>query len=234
MRSIYFNLIFVFCMVLVRMSFAYAAEKPLVILSGFDPFGKAKVNLSQKVVEALKLEHSLNAPYDLEICILPTVYDQSFAKLQKCIRATGRSPKLVLSLGEGSDNCEALDFELYARNLDSSSLRDNRHVKRRNKPIINGGVERVELTLAKDFDIENLKGLPIVASDFMGSFVCNNLAYRMGAFVSQSHQDFEKPFSFGFIHVPDHSCNHPEARFSKSTDTLRNLIQKFLSLRQLI
>ncbi len=189
-----------------------AIAKPVVVVSYFDPFGKASFNNSERV--ALRLEQSLedHPDFDLKMCALNTVFDKSFYQLDDCLKGLDVEPKLVLGLGES--NCE-FKLETMARNLDKTKGPDNDGVERNNTPIIPDSTKEIGLNYPLGdmycaLPQQNRKDLEV--SNNAGTFICNNLAYQV------SHNYPET--TFGFIHVPSHDCRNLE---SKTITAVKNL-----------
>lgn len=197
---------------------AFAWAKPTVLVSYFDPFGRAKVNNSETVAKLLlEKTKGMDLPFTLRTCELQTKFDVSVEELRDCIATLPEEPLMVLSLGE--TGCE-LKIELMGRNLDRTRGADNAGVERRNTPIVPGGVPAIGFTypLADMYcALPDTSRKSVIISNFAGTFVCNNLAYQMG---------LEKNLNFGFVHVPDHSCRNLDTKNGKIVDSLLTMINR--------
>lgn len=189
--------------------------KPTVLVSFFDPFGKAPVNNSETVANLL-VAKSANLPFEIKLCKVQTKFDVSVEELRDCIAALPERPILVVSLGE--TGCD-VKIETLGRNLDRTRGADNAGVERKNSPIVEGADAAVGFT----YPLPNMYcALPeanrkaLIVSNNAGSFVCNNLAYQMAW--------FETDLNFGFIHVPDHSCRNLAAKNQLAVETLLTML----------
>ncbi len=193
----------------------FAWARPTVLVSFFDPFGKAPVNNSETVAKMI-VAKSATLPYDIKLCQVQTKFDISFEELRDCVAALPEKPLLVVGLGE--TGCD-VKIETMGRNLDRTKGPDNAGVERRNTVIADGGDAAVGLTYPLP---EMYCSLPeatrktLIVSNNAGSFVCNNLAYQMAW--------FENEINFGFIHVPDHSCKNLPEKNQKALEILLTMI----------
>ncbi len=196
---------------------SFAWGKPTVLVSYFDPFGKAPANNSGTVAALILAKmKSTNLPFEIKLCEVETKFDVSFNQLKDCVNALPERPVLVISLGE--TGCE-MKAELMGRNLDRTKGPDNSGVERRNTPIISGAPFAVgfnyplpEMYCALSTD--DRKELAI--SNNAGSFVCNNLSFQTTL--------LEDDLNFGFIHVPSHFCRDVKSKNDKIASNLLKMI----------
>jgi pyroglutamyl-peptidase len=196
-----------------------AWARPTVLVSYFDPFGRAPENNSRVVGRLLETRaKNLDLPYELKTCQLQTKFDVSFEELKDCVNSLPEKPVLVIALGE--TGCD-IKVELMGRNLDRTKGPDNAGIERRNTPIVPGGNPAVgftyplpEMYCALTSDVRS----GIIISNSAGSFVCNNLAYQTAY--------FEKDLNFGFIHVPSHTCRNVNSKNEKIVGTLLTMINR--------
>jgi pyroglutamyl-peptidase len=159
-----------------------------VLLTGFEPFGKATLNPSGEIVKQISGDNIVTA-------ILPVAYAQSAERLLALIAE--HNPDVVISLGQAEGRTH-VSPERIAINLDDARLADNEGVVRNDVPIIAGGPVAYESTLPiKDIvKAINDAGVPAAVSLSAGAFLCNHVFY-----VAQDHFKGTKVRS-GFVHVP--------------------------------
>ncbi len=159
-----------------------------VLLTGFEPFGKATLNPSGEIVKQISGDNIVTA-------ILPVAYAQSAERLLALIAE--HKPDVVICLGQAEGRTH-ISLERIAINLDDARLADNEGVIRNDVPIVVGGPVAYESTLPiKDIvKAINDAGVPAAVSLSAGAFLCNHVFY-----VAQDHFKGTKVRS-GFVHVP--------------------------------
>ena len=159
-----------------------------VLLTGFEPFGKATLNPSGEIVKQISGDNIVTA-------ILPVAYTQSAERLLALIAE--HNPDVVICLGQAEGRTH-VSPERIAINLDDARLADNEGVIRNDVQIIAGGPVAYESTLPIKEIVEavNDAGVPAAVSLSAGAFLCNHVFY-----VAQDHFKDTKVRS-GFVHVP--------------------------------
>ena len=159
-----------------------------VLLTGFEPFGKATLNPSGEIIKQISGDNIVTA-------ILPVAYAQSAERLLALIAE--HNPDVVICLGQAEGRTH-ITPERIAINLDDARLADNEGVIRNDVPIVVGGPVAYESTLPiKEFvKAVNDAGVPAAISLSAGAFLCNHIFY-----VAQDHFKGTKVRS-GFVHVP--------------------------------
>jgi pyroglutamyl-peptidase len=159
-----------------------------VLLTGFEPFGKATLNPSGEIVKQISGENIVTA-------ILPVAYAQSAERLLALIAE--HNPEVVICLGQAEGRTH-ISPERIAINLDDARLADNEGVIRNDVPIVVGAPVAYESTLPiKEFiKAVNDAGVPSAISLSAGAFLCNHIFY-----VAQDQFKGTKVRS-GFVHVP--------------------------------
>ena len=159
-----------------------------VLLTGFEPFGKATLNPSGEIVKQISGDNIVTA-------ILPVAYAQSAERLLALIAE--HKPGVVICLGQAEGRTH-ISPERIAINLDDARLADNEGVIRNDVPIVAGGPVAYESTLPIKEIVKaiNDAGVPTVVSLSAGAFLCNHVFY-----VAQDHFKGTKVRS-GFVHVP--------------------------------
>jgi pyroglutamyl-peptidase len=159
-----------------------------VLLTGFEPFGKATLNPSGEIVKRISGDNIVTA-------ILPVAYAQSAEALLALIEQ--HIPDVVISLGQAEGRTQ-ITPERIAINLDDARLADNEGVTRIDEPILEDGPVAYESTLPiKEFVTAiTAAGVPAAVSLSAGAFLCNHIFY-----VAQNRLKGTKVRS-GFVHVP--------------------------------
>jgi len=194
-------------------------ERPLVMITFFDPFDGSTVNNSKFVAEGLKIK--LKESYDIELCNIPVIYDHEFDVAKECIKNLSRAPHLIISMGEGGP-CTQVSLETLTQNLDSTDMADNANVTHLDQTIIPGEPRSKAISFL-DSDIQGiLQDIPeIQLSHDMGNYVCNNIAFHMVTYL----ESLAAPkISYTFIHVPSNQCDD-----GLSVDGASTAIAKLLS-----
>jgi pyroglutamyl-peptidase len=185
-----------------------------ILISGFEPFGSDLINPSQWLMNALEnrendvLPVSLRAGHRVRTIVLPVVYEKSFLKLKSEIEIF--KPHVVLCFGQAAGRA-SIEFERFALNIIDSDQSDNDGVRIRDKEISAHGATAYQTNLP----IEDLVravgsvGVPAKISNSAGTYVCNELFYRLQEFQevielseNESLQSREPVFRSGFIHLP--------------------------------
>ena len=159
-----------------------------VLLTGFEPFGKATLNPSGEIVKQISGDNIIAA-------ILPVAYAQSAEALLALVEK--HKPDVVVSLGQAEGRTH-ITPERIAINLDDARLADNEGVMRNDLPIFVGGPVAYESTLPIKAIVEAIKaeGIPAAVSLSAGAFLCNHIFYVMQSkFAGTSVRS-------GFVHVP--------------------------------
>ena len=159
-----------------------------ILLTGFEPFGKATLNPSGEIVKQISGENIVTA-------ILPVAYAKSAERLMQLIAE--HNPEVVICLGQAEGRTQ-ITPERIAINLDDARLADNQGVMRNEMPIVLDGPVAYESTLPIKEIVKaiNVAGVPAAVSLSAGAFLCNHVFY-----VAQDHFKGTKVRS-GFVHVP--------------------------------
>ena len=159
-----------------------------VLLTGFEPFGKASSNPSGEIVKQISGDNIVTA-------ILPVAYAQSAERLLALFAE--HNPDVVICLGQAEGRKE-ITPERVAINLDDARLADNEGVLRNDVKILADGPDAYFSTLPVKEIVEAIKaaGVPAVVSLSAGAFLCNHVFY-----VAQNKFAGTKIRS-GFVHVP--------------------------------
>jgi len=159
-----------------------------VLLTGFEPFGKATLNPSGEIVKQISGDNIVTA-------ILPVAYAQSAERLLALIAE--HNPDVVISLGQAEGRTQ-ITPEKVAINLDDARLADNEGVMRTDVKILEDGPDAYFSTLPIKEIVEAIKdaGVPAAVSLTAGAFLCNHIFYVM------QNKFAGTPVRSGFVHVP--------------------------------
>ena len=165
-----------------------------VLVTGFDPFGGDKVNPAYEAVKLIPEEVAGAKIIKLEI---PTVFAESGSVLKEAMKK--EQPDIVICVGQAGGRA-AVSLERVAINLAEARIPDNKG----NQPI---GVKLEEdgetayfTSLPIKAMMKNIQehGLPAYISYTAGTFVCNDIMYRLLYAIEREFPNAKG----GFIHVP--------------------------------
>ena len=189
---------------------------PIILVTGFEPFGGEKVNASWEAAQRLDGWRCGDAVAVARQ--LPCVYDACVAEFVEAFERL--SPEIVLMTGQAARR-GVISVERVARNVDGGSAPDNRGVLRADEA---NGPARLEAT-APVSDIARAiraAGLPARVSTNAGDYVCNHLFYR-----GLRHLLNRAPATLAvFVHLPatpGQSPRRANARRLATADAVRAL-----------
>ena len=176
------------------MSTTASRRAPVVLLTGFEPFGGDTVNPSWLVAQTLHGQVIVGAT--VESLCLPCVFGESVRVLRQALLR--HRPVLVLALGLAA-NRTALSLERVAINLDDARIADNAGARPVDQPVAPGGPSAYFSTLPIKAMVQALQqaGVPAEVSHTAGTFVCNHVFYGL------MQQLRRRPGARGgFMHLP--------------------------------
>ncbi len=181
------------------------------LVTGFEPFGGASLNASYEAVR--RLPPRLGA-LDIVTAELPTSYARSGAALEREIARV--EPAIVLCVGEAKERT-ALNIERVAVNMQTARIADNDGAQPHNVQIVGGAPSAYFATLPIMAIHEALTeaGLPVVASNSAGTFVCNHVFYTLMHCGAGSAEKFRA----GFLHVPSWRTDTYEHEYEAGRET---------------
>jgi pyroglutamyl-peptidase len=170
-----------------------ASGAPVVLITGFEPFGNYTVNPSQLIAEALN-GTVLN---DAEIVgvVLPVDFNESVEKTTDAIQYY--QPDLVLSLGLNARSqdirVEKIGLNLKRYPKDDGTWSFPRRID------VSGPLLRISPLHTADI-VRKIReaNISVHQSFFAGTYVCNTVFYQVLGYVSE--QNISR--KMGFIHVP--------------------------------
>jgi pyroglutamyl-peptidase len=176
-----------------------------VLVTGFEPFGGADVNPSQKLVEAL----SSDPPEGLELAtaVLPVVWARAAGELTRALERA--RPELVVCFGQ-ADGRAHVTVERFALNFDDETDEEG---ETRRAEIVAGAQVGYRSSLAVDAVVDALReeGIPAAASRDAGGFLCNHVFYVLMRALAE-----RTGTRGGFVHVP----LLPEQALKKAVPTM--------------
>ncbi len=165
--------------------------KPVILLTGFEPFGGSAYNTSWDVVS--KFDGQEIAGHAIKTVRLKVVYDKIGGPLAEAIEKL--KPVAVISFGEGTPE---IHVEKIARNgYHPAKPPDNDGKAPPRDAIVPGGAQTIRSGLPVDAIIKKLNdaGIKAATSEDAGGYLCNECFYRLMT-------DKNAPAIRGFVHVP--------------------------------
>ena len=165
-----------------------------ILVTGFDPFGGQSVNPAYEAVSRLPDQIG-----DVQIlkAQIPTVYEHGADLLEQLMETD--APDSILLVGQAGGRAK-ISVERVAINIQDASIADNAGNQPVDQPVVEGGPAAYFATIpVKQItrDIQDA-GIPCAVSDSAGTFVCNDLMYRMLHYINTHRLSA----TGGFIHVP--------------------------------
>ena len=207
--------------------FTKPAQRPTVLVTGFEPFGGECINPAWEVARTLNGSCIDGVPIIGEQ--LPCTFDGAVPTLQKLLRR--HKPCLVLALGLAG-NRSAISLERVAINWMDARIPDNAGAQPTDLPVKDGGPAAyfTRLPIKSLARLLHVQGLPAEVSASAGSFVCNQVFYGLMAALRR-----RPAVLAGFIHLPplpEQGMLHPPSSTLPLTEQVRALqlmIQAMLS-----
>jgi pyroglutamyl-peptidase len=181
-------------------------RRPVVLLTGFAPFGGEIHNPSWEAVS--RLDGDVIAGHRVVARRLPVEFGASVDALRDMIDAL--SPALVLCVGQAGGRAQ-LSIERVAINVDDARIPDNAGTAPVDQPIVSSGPAAYFATLPIKAMMAGLHDAGIAAeiSQTAGTYVCNHVFYGL------MHALRARPaIRGGFVHIPyspDQAAHHPGA-----------------------
>ncbi|MBO0451909.1 pyroglutamyl-peptidase I [Candidatus Enterococcus murrayae] len=165
-----------------------------VLITGFDPFGGAAINPAYEAVKRLPDTIEGAEIHKLEI---PTVFKKDEEVLAKAIEE--QQPDIVICVGQAGGRSD-ISIEKVAINLMEARIPDNEQQQPLNQVIHEDGETAYFATIPVKAMVSNVKkaGIPSSVSYTAGTFVCNDIMYRLLYLADKQ----KKNIKGGFIHVP--------------------------------
>lgn len=167
---------------------------PVILLTGFEPFGGDSLNPSWEVARVLHGAPVAGACV-VSVC-LPCEFGESLAVLRQALRQ--HRPVLVLCLGLAASRAE-LSLERVAVNVDDARIPDNAGRQPIDQPVVPGATTAYFSRLPIKAIVQGLQaqGLPAGVSQSAGTFVCNHVFFGLMHALRRRPQ-----VRAGFMHLP--------------------------------
>ena len=195
-----------------------------LLLTGFETFGKHKVNPSWEVAHRIATQ----PPKGIDVLAkrLPVSYTSAWPVLKAAIR--DYQPDVVLMMGVGPKRT-GINFERVALNLDDSASADNDNTVRTDSIIRNNGAMAYISTLPVKAmrDATLAIGIEAKVSNSAGTYVCNHTMYECLHYLRRR----KMPAKASFIHLPalsDAPSSMPLADMEKVVRMAIEVIRKTL------
>lgn len=182
-------------------------SRPVLLLTGFEPFDGEALNPSWAVAQALHGRQT--GGWRLRAVQLPCVFDRALPALHAALARW--QPAGVIALGLAGSR-SAVSVERVAVNLIDARIADNAGAQPVDRPVLAGGPPAYFSSLPVKAIVARLQaaGLPAELSLSAGSFVCNQVFYGLMAALAG-----RPGVRGGFIHLPplpEQADRHPQAR----------------------
>ncbi|GAB3194626.1 pyroglutamyl-peptidase I [Nesterenkonia suensis] len=183
---------------------------PLVIVTGFEPFGGMPHNPSWDLASAVAARAdagdsavAARAGAQVRALCLPVAFGRAPRLLADAVDAAvteGQAPAAVVALGLAAGT-EAVRLERVGLNLRDARIADNDGTQPANAPVVPGGEAALFSTLRLKAAQSRIAacGIPVQISLSAGSFVCNEVLYAL----LHDLRDRGLQVPGGFVHIPD-------------------------------
>ncbi len=155
-----------------------------VLLTGFDPFGGENINPSWEALQAVKERQGELPGLEIEILQVPTSFSRVGDLAIELLEDF--QPQFVLMIGQAGGSSE-IRLERVAINIREARIADNQGVKPAGEPVIPGAPPAYfsPLPLRELEGVLLAEGIPVQVSNTAGTFVCNDLYFKMLHYLEQ-------------------------------------------------
>lgn len=163
-----------------------------VLITGFEPFADYSINPSYEAVR--RLPDQICGATVVKRC-LPVVFGKAADSLEREIEKI--CPDIVICTGLAGGR-SAITPESVAVNLMDARFPDNEGQQPRKQKILEDGEKELYASLPISLMLDCLReaGIPAQQSDSAGTFVCNEVFYRLMKMTEGSR------ILAGFVHIP--------------------------------
>ncbi|MEO1773069.1 pyroglutamyl-peptidase I [Candidatus Enterococcus ferrettii] len=191
-----------------------------VLITGFDPFGGATIN---PAFEAVKLLPDTIQQAKIIKIEIPTVFQKDGEVLENSIKQ--HNPDIVLCVGQAGGR-SGVTIEKVAINLMEARIPDNEGQQPLNQQIYKDGKNAYFTTIPVKAMVNNIKAkkIPSSVSYTAGTFVCNDIMYRLLYLAEKEYPEMRG----GFIHVPylpEQVTELPEGTPSMSAELISQALE---------
>jgi pyroglutamyl-peptidase len=191
--------------------------KKIILLTGFEPFNKERINPSWEAVRALDGWHE--GDFVVHARQLPCVFGKASKVMHHAVEEL--QPSVVIAVGQAGGRVD-LSVERIAINIDDAPIEDNHKRVVVDQPIVTNGPAAYFSTLPIKAIVHEMRaaGLPASVSQTAGTYVCNHVFYGL---MHQAHE-WGTTMRAGFIHIPylpQQAAAHP----GTASMTLKDMIE---------
>lgn len=189
------------------------------LLTGFGPFLSIVSNPAERLANYFEA-HPVRG-HTVTTKVLPVSFREATCLVEAAIvagGAEGRPFDVILMLGVAS-NRPFWSVERAGRNRSTTSEADSENRRWSQQVIVTGAPEILPFTLPVTHLVSALEaaGLPVVASDSAGDYLCNHVLYRTLHYLqTQGH-----PAHAGFLHIPADNSTFAKDAGPQSNFTFR-------------
>lgn len=165
-----------------------------ILITGFDPFGGDSIN---PAYEAVKLLPDVIKDAEIVKLEIPTVFKKDGIVLEEGIEK--HKPDIVICVGQAGGR-SGMTVEKVAVNLMEARIPDNDGQQPMDEPVYSDGENAYFAKLPVKAIVQNMRenGIPARVSYTAGTFVCNDIMYRLLYLIDKKYNNMKG----GFIHVP--------------------------------
>lgn len=171
---------------------------PIILLTGFEPFGGERRNPSAEVATALDGRRIAGAT--VRSAILPVQHDDAWARFEPLLAEIG--PRAIVHLGLAGGRARVA-LERVAVNVMDYEIADNAGYRARGEPCVPGGPPAYFATLPLPAMRDALiaDGIPAYVSHTAGTYLCNQTLYQTLHALASRPPGADRPIA-GFVHLP--------------------------------
>ena len=170
-------------------------SRPVILLTGFEPFGGLAANPSEEVAKAL--DGRAAGPAVVRSAVLPVDHGAAGPRVARLIDEL--EPQAIVHLGLAAGRAR-IALERVGVNVMDFDTPDNTGYRACNEPCVAGGPPAYFATLPLAAIVEALvaDGLPAYVSNTAGTYLCNQTLYgTLHRLAERAH-----PARAGFVHLP--------------------------------
>lgn len=186
-----------------------------ILVTGFDPFGGATINPAYEAVR-----HLPDQVYGADIIKIeiPTVFGKDEAVMRAAVEE--HKPDVVLCVGQAGGR-SGITVEKVAINLMEARIPDNEGNQPLDTPIKEDGETAYFATVPVKHMVKYMQNakIPARVSYTAGTYVCNDIMYRLLYMIEREHPDMRG----GFVHVPylpEQTVSLPDGTPSMSSEMI--------------
>ena len=174
---------------------------PTILVTGFEPFGRDRINLSAEIVRALEAEfaHTEREGVQIAARVLRVSRKHLFEDFERALEALRPDALVGLGLADGRS---IVSVETRARNFEEYPIPDNDGVQPVGKLIAADGPDALPATFPTGALVAAIRdaGVPASESADAGAYLCNRLYY--GALLRARKAPAGEGFRAVFLHLP--------------------------------